>query len=166
MRKFFFLVHTLPDPAPYETELRSRIRPIVAAATQLDGPRVLEDHGGSWDAAALVSPLMATKLASTGVVWTSAIEPAGVAANLDDRVQAMGVTADGTTVFDTVLFDRGTLKSASELGFPTASASADRPAPRSGFVTVLSRQAGGVFVIGGLDATSNLELRDVHLWRP
>ena len=166
MRKFFFLVHTLPDPAPYETVLRSRIRPIVAAATELDAPRVLEDHGGSWDAAPLVSPTMAANFAFPGVVWASALEPAGVAANLDDRVQAMGVTANGTTVYDTVLFDRGTLKSAAELGYPSASSPADAPAPRSGFLTVLSRQAGGVFVIGGLDAGTNLELADVHLWRP
>jgi hypothetical protein len=166
MRKFFFLIKTLPDPAPYETLLRSRIRPLVGSATEADVPQVLEDHGGSWDASALVSPTMAANLAFPGVVWTSAIEPAGVAANLDDRVQAMGITADGTSVYDTVLLDSGTLKSAYELGYPSASGAADAPVPRTGFLAVLSRQAGGVFVVGGLDAATGFELADIHLWRP
>jgi len=143
MRQFFFLIHTLPDPAPYETVLRSRIRPLVAL-TELDPPHLLEDHGGSWDATEMVSPAVTANLAWPGIVWASAIEPAGVAANLDDRVQAMGLSADGSIVYDTVILDQGTLKSGVDLGYPTSLQGSEGPAPRSGFVSVLSRQAGGV----------------------
>ena len=166
MRKFFFLIHTLPDPAPYETILRPRVRPLVAAA-EFDVPHVIEDHGGSWDASAMVSYVTADTLQTSGVVWAGAVEPAGIAGNLDPRVQAMALSADGTYVFDTTLLDQGILVSAVELGYPHASADAmGAPSPRTGFTTVLSRLAGGVFVIGGRDLETNAPLGDIHLFRP
>ena len=165
-RAFFFLVDTLPDPAPYESVLRARIRPLVAA-TASDAPRVVEDHGGSWDARAIISANLATELATAGTVWTSAVGPSGVATNLDRRVQAMAISADGTLVKDTILYDQGTLKSAADLGYSSSSVAAtNAPPARTGFLSVLSRSVGGVFVIGGLGVDANQELADIHLWRP
>lgn len=167
MRKFFFLIRTLPDPAPYETVLRSRVRPLVAANEYYDAPHVAEDHGASWDASAIIDATTADTLAYPGVLWASAIEPAGVSANLDDRVQAMGLAEDGTFVYDTTLLDHGMLRSAYELGYPFSSVDwCGAPLPRTGFVPVLSRSAGGLFVIGGRDAGTNALTHEIFFFRP
>lgn len=165
MRQFFFLIHTLPDPAPYETVLRSRIRPLVAVS-EGEAPHVLEDHGASWEATEMMSSNVAANLAFPGIVWVSAIEPSSVAANLDDRVQAMGLSWDGSVVYDTVLYEQGMLISGVDVGYPSSIGAADAPSQRTGFVAVLSRSAGGVFVIGGRDYNADVDLHDVHLWRP
>ena len=173
MRQVFFLIHTLPDPAPFEVGLRSRIRPLMATALG-EPPHVVEDHGGSWDASELVSYGLADTLSYPGVVWASAVDPPALAAKLDERVQAMGLSEDGTFVYDTVLFDHGTLMSAGELGYDYSSqawsvySSSDNgsPTPRSGFVPVLSRYFGGVFVIGGRDPLTDEPVNDIDLFRP
>lgn len=164
MRKLFFLLPTLPDPAPYEVSLRRRIRPLVAEDVG-GAPHVLEDHGGSWDAEEIMSPTLRSQLMTYyGYDYVHPAEPYHLAGNIDRRVLGVLVSYVGDNVWDFVVDDNGKLKTAAEITGGIHS-SDHGPRMRSSWVTVFSRALGGVFFIGGNDYATGASLHDVTLFR-
>lgn len=169
MQIVLFTMRGYPYPAPYEAQIRARSRPLVAEAFQ-GAAHLLEDHGGSWQAEgtddALVTAEASMSLAGAAN-WISVAEHAGIAGNLDARLQAMAIADDGTAVWDTLLLVDGKITPSWMLGLEYASEDSPfAPSPRYEFATTLSRSAGGLFVVGGRDAVTNAHLRDVHFYRP
>ena len=78
----------------------------------------------------------------------------------------MGLGWDATIVYDTVLYQGGMLVSGVDYGYPSSIFDPDAPTQRTGFIPVLSRNAGGVFVVGGRDYNTGAVVQDLHLWRP
>lgn len=169
MQIVLFTIRGYPYPAPYESLLRARSRPVVVEAFQSPA-HVLEDHGGSWDAEAAPDALVTTEASMSlagALRWVGVSEHPGLPGNLDSRLQAMLVADDGTAVWDTLLLSNGKLTAAWALGLEYGSEDSPfAPSPRHDFVTTLSRSAGGLFVVGGRDATTDAVLKDVHLYRP
>lgn len=164
MRKLFFLLPTLPDPAPYEVSLRRRIHPLVAPDIG-EAPYVIEDHGGSWDAEEIMSSWSRYWLMTNqGYVFAGAAEPYHLGGNIDRRVLATVVGAWGNDVWDVIVSDGDTIKMGAEIAGDTHSSPLG-PKDRANWVTVFSRTIGGVFVVGGTDAWTGAPLHDVSLFR-
>jgi hypothetical protein len=114
---FFFPIRWLPDPAPFEATIRPHVRLLMTddAYTTM---KLVEDDGRAWDASFL--SVAAKSLLAQRFRWAAAIEPAGVAANLDDEIEAVAIRADGTEVVDLLRYSRRrrTLQTWSESALP------------------------------------------------
>jgi hypothetical protein len=91
--------------------------------------------------------------------WSSAVEPDSFARKLSARLQGVTLRADGTSIEDLAADGDGRLglssltEEYSSLLSATAVEGLVIP-PRFSFTSVFSRAAGGVFVLGGVDASS------------
>ena len=147
---------TLPDP--WEGSLVRQSRYIVADGSGHLG--MLRDDGtalaiSSDGAAELASNAFRDLVFDSGVGWASAVEPSPALGVVDARVEGVVLKADGSDALDVVVRDGATLKVGQETGFPAfvfRASVTERPAPRSGHLAFYSSVAGGVFVLGGVDA--------------
>ena len=103
--------------------------------------------------------------------WTNFAEPSAFRSTLvPSNMIAVAMDAHGVTMQDAaVVSPTGVLQTATELanqegaigGVEVGLPGVVAPAARVGFVPVFSRAAGGVFELGGRDATSNALLSDI-----
>ena len=107
-----------------------------------------------------LSPALQTEVANPSLVWVNAVEPLADIGRVSGSLQAVALSADGTTIVDRVLSSNGGLQSARDMGLLGSPIGADPPSPRRGFQAVLSRAAGGLFVLGGQDASTGAALHD------
>ncbi len=157
------------NPQP-ETQL---VRPApfgVAAALQHDGSSIALGPDPTPCNGSALSFRVATTIA--GRVWASAVEPSPAIGRLSGDVLAVSLSADATTVQEGVVASGSDLVLASDtlefrslLDSRCPACDLDPPSPRTNFLSLLSRAAGGLFVVGGTDASS-ARLGDVWFRTP
>jgi hypothetical protein len=150
--KHIFIWRTLPDPSPWGERIRAHPGILVTQQPSLAAARfyVLEENGAPRELEGRFSAALTRTLMREDVVWAGAVEPSSAPSNgVDRRAQAIALSADGTRVLDLAVDRRGRLLASSDVGIrlDTPPSSIGPPA-RSEFVSVFSKAAGGVFVLG------------------
>jgi hypothetical protein len=75
-----------------------------------------------------------------------------------EPVMALGVSSDGTAILDTAVVSNRILVAGSEIH--NLRSPLDPPSPRTEFTPVFSRDAGGLFILGGRDQQTQAPLHD------
>ncbi len=163
---FIFLWKTLPDPWEPIESLGHVSGVLVADGSggnlgilQYDGTNALMPVGTG----PIVDPTLQAELVSSSYVWASNVDPSAAVSTISNGVEGVALSADGTTAPDIALNVAGVLETRSEAGFPDFVTRSDgtHPQARTGFTAFYSGAAGGVFMFGGVDATSNAPLHDI-----
>jgi hypothetical protein len=141
LARSILLLKTLPYPHPLGG--RGELSPLLAVAGR--GLFRIAEDGVAESLEALVTPGVLARAIANDVQWISAAEPFNVRA--DDPLVAL-VSNDGTKVVDILTTHEDKLALGSEARRPIA-ISTNGPPARTGFASVFSRLAGGVFTIGG-----------------
>lgn len=147
-----------------ETQLVNSAHVGILGALQPSGDLIaLSDDGSSPCRGRALDSASARILASRK--WASAAEPNAFGRSLSSRIQAVALRPDGTGIDDIVSDSDGTLGVSSlteDLSSLLNATAVDGPLPppRDSFASVFSRTAGGVFVLGGVDA-GGVAQRDV-----
>ena len=146
---------------PYETGNLTESRLLAIHAAFDDHVFVFQHDATALDVTGLVSTNASKILGSPGVYFASAVEPdrrLGTSTN----VEAMLLPTGGNRITELLVTDNGTLKSGTEAGLFPFLYSYVTPPSRTGGVAVYSRVAGGLFVLGGKNATTGVQYQD--LW--
>jgi hypothetical protein len=140
-----------PDPEPG----------LILGLVGKPGVYLLQNGNAALNISAGVSAGLTGELSDSSLVWTSPIEPGVRTGQLGLGVVGVAFTSAGV-VLDTMLAQSGNLLAASEQELVPTPFSGGPATPRNGFQAVLTRTAGALFVLGGVDPTTNQPLHD--LW--
>jgi hypothetical protein len=165
---------TLPDPPPNVDPIWSWIDgahvayPILSTIignVQHAKPITVIGHA-AYDPGWFVSPHLTSILNTVGLHLVSAAEPGRALGASSGLPVAVLPSLDATSVTDTVFVTPSGVVTGSETeeggGVFAALSSGPHPSARTGFIPVYSKVAGGEFIVGGLDKTTNQPTGD--LW--
>ncbi len=141
------------NPLP-ETQLLSPIEFGFIGALQHDGTGIALGPDASACSGSFMNADVASIIRSR--LWASAVEPEPAIGRLGPGILGVTLAPDGTGIDEGIVAQDGALIRASHSDVFRAlldRITPDPPTPRTDFVTVFSRAAGGPFVIGGFDAT-------------
>ncbi len=148
-----------------ETEVLVINSSVGIAALEDDGSGVAVAPTGTACSGQAVSAGLAGRL-GMNLDWASTVEPRDRIGIVDRNVVAVGLCADGTAICDEALIQNGVAHALTEIEDTNSDgnlvfSSAIAPSSRQNFVSVFSRAAGGVFLLGGTDPQSGATLHDV-----
>ncbi len=164
-RKLFWwqkLFHSLPhDPGTP----RQHARAIAISETEVD---LLHDNGGGLATSdGLVSAKATERMVSDAVVLATIAEPATLPRNLDARLEAAILSADGSTLLGTLASNKHGITLGDEQGIDLSELPGEySPTPRHRFGAFLSPALGAVVVVGGIDDVTGASANGLHLYRP
>jgi hypothetical protein len=155
----FFIWRTLPDPPPpFGDPYRrfgsgAREASVVVQANAENGFAgwgALDGQGHVVFMDERIGVRLRQRLAEPSLVWANAVEPFLKQGRGAGFPTAVALSADGSLVVDTVVNDRISLLAEADRGAPISMSESVGKAPHlEGFVPVLTRMRGGVFVVGG-----------------
>jgi hypothetical protein len=173
-RRVVALYTTLPDP--YVGEATKHTAVLAQASDGSPQVFAVQPDGSGVDVSAIFDANVAQSLVAPGVFTASPVEPSSRLGRLADNVRGFIVSSDGSraTAFTakallhsprmsatTALAASSSIGAAGVVDEAEGAPGVDFPAPRISPVAVFSRQAGGLFVLGGTDPQSHRPFGDV-----